>query len=79
MAFMIVGKDRPVYELMMAGGREDLARQAQFILHSALDMVELNVYSNPAMLVDCTMEMSLLLELLQDTCPTGAGPYLASS
>jgi hypothetical protein len=48
MAFMIVGKDRPVYELLMSGGREDVARQAQFILHSALDMVELNVYANPA-------------------------------
>lgn len=48
MAFMIVGKDRPVYELIMSGSREDLARQAQFILHSALDMVELSVYANPA-------------------------------
>jgi len=47
-AFIIVGKTSPVYELMMCGGREDLARQAHFLLHSALDMVELTVWANPA-------------------------------
>lgn len=48
MAFLIVGKASPVYEFMMCGPREDLARQALFILHSALDMVELTVWANPS-------------------------------
>lgn len=47
MSFIIVGRDRPVYELPMSGGREELARQSQFILHAALDMVELNMQANP--------------------------------
>lgn len=48
MTFLIVGKTSPVYEFMMCGPREDLARQALFILHSALDMVELTVWANPS-------------------------------
>ena len=48
MAFIIVGKESPVYELSFVGAREDLARQALYVLHSALDMVELTVWANPA-------------------------------
>lgn len=47
MAFIIVGRDRPVYELHWTS-REDIARQSQYVLHSALDMLELTVYANPA-------------------------------
>ena len=47
MTFIIVGRERPVYELPMSGGREDLARQSQLILHAALDMVELNMAASP--------------------------------
>ena len=45
MAFMIVARDRPIYELDF-GKREDTARLSQYILHASLDLVDLTVFSN---------------------------------
>ena len=51
MAFMIVGKEQPLYELDMSGRREDVARMAQYVLHASLDMVDVNVWTTTATLV----------------------------
>ena len=45
MAFMIIGPTQPLFELLDFSGskREDLARASQFLLHAALDCVDLAV------------------------------------
>ncbi len=47
MAFIMIGHSgTPIYELLDFAGtkREDLARQSQFLLHSALDSVDLAMW-----------------------------------
>lgn len=49
--FMIVGREEPLYELLLEptlSRREDVARATQFILHGSLDLVDLQVWTNPA-------------------------------
>jgi hypothetical protein len=48
MAFVIVARDRPVYELDVARRGEEATRLAHFILHGSLDMVDLAVWNNAA-------------------------------
>lgn len=40
MAFLIVGRDAPIFEFDMSNKREEVARSSQYILHAALDMVD---------------------------------------
>lgn len=42
---MIIGSNEPLYELELTKRREDAARSSQFILHAALDMVDLNQWN----------------------------------
>ena len=49
--FMIVGREEPLYELLLEptlSRREDVARSTQFILHGSLDLVDLQIWTNPA-------------------------------
>jgi|APLak6261665176_1056049.scaffolds.fasta_scaffold09105_3 hypothetical protein len=46
-SFMIVGRDEPLYELDMSGRRDDMAKTSHFVIHAALDMVDIAVWSNP--------------------------------
>jgi len=50
MAFIIVGESSPIYELLDLSGtrREDAARNSQFILHAALDCVDLAQWAGSA-------------------------------
>ncbi len=50
MAFIIVGASAPIYELLDLGGtrREDVSRNALFILHAALDCVDLAQWASSA-------------------------------
>ena len=50
MAFMIVGDRTPLYELLDLAStkREDVARNAQFLLHAALDCVDLAMWASSA-------------------------------
>lgn len=45
MAFCIVVNAAPIFELDFAS-RGDLSRGAQFLLHGALDMVDMTMWSN---------------------------------
>ena len=49
--FMVVGKNEPLYELSLEASvakREDIMRASQFILHGSLDLVDLQIWTNPA-------------------------------
>lgn len=49
--FMVVGREEPLYELLLEptlSRREDVARATQFILHGSLDLVDLQVWTNPS-------------------------------
>ena len=50
MAFIIIGESSPIYELLDLGGtrREDVSRNALFILHAALDCVDLAQWASGA-------------------------------
>lgn len=41
---MIVGADAPIYELDMSGRRDELAKMSHFIIHAALDSVDMAVW-----------------------------------
>lgn len=45
---MILSNTQPVYELEFPSKREDMTRSAQFLLHGALDMVDLAMWSTPS-------------------------------
>lgn len=42
--FMIVGSEAPIYELDMSGRRDELAKMSHFIIHAALDSVDMAVW-----------------------------------
>ena len=48
--FMVIGREEPLYELLLEptlSRREDVARATQFVLHGSLDLVDLQVWTNP--------------------------------
>ncbi len=48
MAFMIVGATAPLYELDLLARREELVRGATYLLHAALDMVDMAMWASSA-------------------------------
>ena len=47
LCFLIVGREEPLFELDISGRRDDAAKPSHFVLHAALDMVDLAMWSTP--------------------------------
>lgn len=45
LTFLIVGREEPIFELDVSGRRDDSAKPSHFVLHAALDMVDLAMWS----------------------------------